>query len=170
MVLLSLPFAVLGSLWFLYGLHYRLSVAVVTGMIALAGVAAEFGIVMILYLDRSVERRMTEGRLSTAEDLDGAIVEGTLYRLRPIAMTGTVILAGLLPIMWSHNTGSDVMKRIAAPMVGGMVTAMILSLLVIPVLFRLWKGTEILRKNRNGESAPHPPKPKETSPSVTFQH
>jgi Cu(I)/Ag(I) efflux system membrane protein CusA/SilA len=138
-VLLSLPFAVLGSLWFLYGLHYRLSVAVVTGMIALAGVAVEFGIVMILYLDRSVERCMEEGRLATPEDLDRAIVEGTLYRLRPIAMTGTVILAGLLPIMVSHGTGSDVMKRIAAPMVGGMVTAIVLSLLVIPVLYRLWR-------------------------------
>ncbi|AKS23148.1 MAG: Heavy metal efflux pump, CzcA family [Leptospirillum sp. Group II 'C75'] len=170
MVLLSLPFAVLGSLWFLYGLHYRLSVAVVTGMIALAGVAAEFGIVMILYLDRSVERRMSEGRLSTAEDLDGAIVEGTLYRLRPIAMTGTVILAGLLPIMWSHKTGSDVMKRIAAPMVGGMVTAMILSLLVIPVLFRLWKEADLRRRTLNGDSGPFPPQPKETSPSATFQH
>ncbi len=170
MVLLSLPFAVLGSLWFLYGLHYRLSVAVVTGMIALAGVAAEFGIVMILYLDRSVERRMSEGRLSTAEDLDGAIVEGTLYRLRPIAMTGTVILAGLLPIMWSHKTGSDVMKRIAAPMVGGMVTAMILSLLVIPVLFRLWKEADLRRRTSNGDSGPFPPQPKETSPSATFQH
>jgi Cu(I)/Ag(I) efflux system membrane protein CusA/SilA len=139
-VLLSLPFAVLGSLWFLYGLHYRLSVAVVTGMIALAGVAVEFGIVMILYLDRSVERRMEEGRLSTPQDLDHAIVEGTLYRLRPIAMTGTVVLAGLLPIMVSHGTGSDVMKRIAAPMIGGMVTAIILSLLVIPVLYSLWKA------------------------------
>ncbi|MHB1287664.1 MAG: efflux RND transporter permease subunit, partial [Leptospirales bacterium] len=170
MVLLSLPFAVLGSLWFLYGLHYRLSVAVVTGMIALAGVAAEFGIVMILYLDRSVERRMAEGRLATGEDLDGAIVEGTLYRLRPIAMTGTVILAGLLPIMWSHQTGSDVMKRIAAPMVGGMLTAMILSLLVIPVLFRLWKESDLRHVNPEGEAGPPPPKPKETSPSVTFQH
>ncbi len=93
-------------------------------MIALAGGAVEFGIVMILYLDRSVERRLEEG---------------TLYRLRPIAMTGTVILAGLLPIMVSHWTGSDVMKRIAAPMVGGTVTGIVLSLLVISVLYRLWK-------------------------------
>nr|EDZ39034.1 MAG: Putative heavy metal efflux protein, CzcA [Leptospirillum sp. Group II '5-way CG'] len=169
MVLLSLPFAVLGSLWFLYGLHYRLSVAVVTGMIALAGVAAEFGIVMILYLDRSVDRRMAEGRLRTPEDLDEAILEGTLYRLRPIAMTGTVILAGLLPIMWSHKTGSDVMKRIAAPMVGGMVTAMILSLLVIPVLFRMWKGGDLRKKNPNGDSVYHPSQPKEMSPSETLE-
>ncbi|MHB1606852.1 MAG: efflux RND transporter permease subunit [Leptospirales bacterium] len=139
MVLLSLPFAVLGSLWFLYALHYRLSVAVVTGMIALAGIAVEFGIVMILYLDRSVEKRISDGRMGTSEDLDLAIVEGTLYRLRPIAMTGTVILVGLLPIMVSHGTGSDVMKRIAAPMVGGMVTAIVLSLLVIPVLYRMWE-------------------------------
>ncbi|MHB1757066.1 MAG: efflux RND transporter permease subunit [Leptospirillum sp.] len=154
MVLLSLPFAVLGSLWFLYGLHYRLSVAVVTGMIALAGVAAEFGIVMILYLDRSVEHRRRNGNLSTPEDLDEAILEGTLYRLRPIAMTGTVILAGLLPIMWSHKTGSDVMKRIAAPMVGGMVTAMILSLLVLPVLFRMWKERELRRQSLKGDAHP----------------
>ena len=154
MVLLSLPFAVLGSLWFLYGLHYRLSVAVVTGMIALAGVAAEFGIVMILYLDRSVEHRRRNGNLSTPEDLDEAILEGTLYRLRPIAMTGTVILAGLLPIMWSHKTGSDVMKRIAAPMVGGMVTAMILSLLVLPVLFRMWKESDLRRETLKGDAHP----------------
>ncbi|WP_053765046.1 efflux RND transporter permease subunit [Leptospirillum ferriphilum] len=154
MVLLSLPFAVLGSLWFLYGLHYRLSVAVITGMIALAGVAAEFGIVMILYLDRSVDHRRRNGNLSTPEDLDEAILEGTLYRLRPIAMTGTVILAGLLPIMWSHKTGSDVMKRIAAPMVGGMVTAMILSLLVLPVLFRMWKERELRRQSLKGDAHP----------------
>lgn len=139
MVLLSLPFAVVGSLWFLYALHYRLSVAVVTGMISLAGIAVEFGIVMILYLDRSVEKRIAEGSLGTPEDFDLAIVEGTLYRLRPIAMTGTVILVGLLPIMVSHGTGSDVMKRIAAPMVGGMLTAIVLSLLVIPVLYRMWE-------------------------------
>ncbi|MDA8059880.1 MAG: CusA/CzcA family heavy metal efflux RND transporter [Nitrospiraceae bacterium] len=169
MVLLSLPFAVLGSLWFLYGLHYRLSVAVITGMIALAGVAAEFGIVMILYLDRSVELRIKEGRLVTPEDLDGAIIEGTLYRLRPIAMTGTVILAGLLPIMWSHKTGSDVMKRIAAPMVGGMVTAMILSLLVIPVLFRFWKEADLRRNSLAGGSGLDPSQAKEISPSATFK-
>ena len=164
MVLLSLPFAVLGSLWFLYWLHYRLSVAVVTGMIALAGVAVEFGIVMILYLDRSVERRRTEGRLETPEDLDLAIVEGTLYRLRPIAMTGTVILTGLLPIMLSHGTGSDVMKRIAAPMVGGMVTAIVLSLLVIPVLYRLWKETDVRRIRPEGGQGPGSPQWKGTDP------
>ncbi len=169
MVLLSLPFAVLGSLWFLYGLHYRLSVAVITGMIALAGVAAEFGIVMILYLDRSVELRMKEGKLVTPEDLDGAIIEGTLYRLRPIAMTGTVILAGLLPIMWSHKTGSDVMKRIAAPMVGGMLTAMILSLLVIPVLFRFWKEADLRRGALAGGPGLDPSQAEEMSPSATFK-
>ncbi|MEC4683089.1 MAG: CusA/CzcA family heavy metal efflux RND transporter [Nitrospirota bacterium] len=169
MVLLSLPFAVLGSLWFLYGLHYRLSVAVITGMIALAGVAAEFGIVMILYLDRSVELRMKAGKLVTPEDLEGAIIEGTLYRLRPIAMTGTVILAGLLPIMWSHKTGSDVMKRIAAPMVGGMLTAMILSLLVIPVLFRFWKEADLRRGALAGGPGLDPSQAEEMSPSATFK-
>jgi Cu(I)/Ag(I) efflux system membrane protein CusA/SilA len=109
---------------------------------------------MILYLDRSVEHRRRNGNLSTPEDLDEAILEGTLYRLRPIAMTGTVILAGLLPIMWSHKTGSDVMKRIAAPMVGGMVTAMILSLLVLPVLFRMWKERELRRQSLKGDAHP----------------
>ena len=156
LVLLSLPFAILGSLWFLYGLHHRLSVAVVTGMIALAGIAVEFGIVMILYLDRSIERHRTEGTLSTPEDLDRAIVEGTLYRLRPIAMTGSVILAGLLPIMTSHGTGSDVMKRIAAPMVGGMTTAIVLSLLVIPVLYRMWREADVRRNDPDGGRGPEP--------------
>jgi Cu(I)/Ag(I) efflux system membrane protein CusA/SilA len=164
MVLLSLPFAVLGSLWFLYLLHYRLSVAVVTGMIALAGIAVEFGIVMILYLDRSVERRWAEGRLETPEDIDQAIVEGTLYRLRPIAMTGTVILAGLLPIMVSHGTGSDVMKRIAAPMVGGMATAIALSLLVIPVLYRMWKETDVRRFGAYSGHGHESPQRKGTDP------
>lgn len=144
-VLMSLPLAVLGSLWFLYALHYRFSVAVVTGMIALTGIAVEFGVVMILYLDRSVERRVSDGKLATQTDLDSAIIEGTLYRLRPIAMTGTVILAGLVPIMVSHGTGSDVMKRIAAPMVGGMASTVALSLLVIPVIYRLWKQKDIGR-------------------------
>ena len=170
MVLLSLPFAVLGSLWFLYGLHYRLSVAVITGMIALAGIAVEFGIVMILYLDRSVERRRSDGRLKTPEDLDLAIVEGTLYRLRPIAMTGTVILAGLLPIMVSHGTGSDVMKRIAAPMVGGMVTAIVLSLLVIPVLYRLWKETDLRRAGPDGGQGPESPHTEGEGPLPLHSH
>ena len=163
-VLLSLPFSLLGSLWFLYGLHYRLSVAVITGMIALAGIAVEFGIVMILYLDRSVERRKSEGRLETPADLDLAVVEGTLYRLRPIAMTATVILAGLLPIMVSHGTGSDVMKRIAAPMIGGMATAIVLSLLVIPVLYKMWKQAVLF-----GGPASDPPQGKGTDPFLRRQ-
>jgi len=133
-------------------------------MIALAGIAVEFGIVMILYLDRSVERRWTEGRLETPEDIDQAIVEGTLYRLRPIAMTGTVILAGLLPIMVSHGTGSDVMKRIAAPMVGGMATAIALSLLVIPVLYRLWKETDVRRFGAYSGHGHESPQQKGTDP------
>ncbi len=164
-VLLSLPFALLGSLWYLYALHYRLSVAVVTGMIALAGIAVEFAIVMILYLDRSVEHRKNTGRLSTPGDLDLAIVEGTLFRLRPIAMTGTVILAGLFPIMVSHGTGSDVMKRIAAPMVGGMTTAIVLSLLVIPVLYRMWKESDLRRAT--GGTDLQTPHRKETNPLPT---
>ena len=167
-VLLSLPFALLGSLWYLYALHYRLSVAVVTGMIALAGIAVEFAIVMILYLDRSVEHRKNTGRLSTPGDLDLAIVEGTLFRLRPIAMTGTVILAGLFPIMVSHGTGSDVMKRIAAPMVGGMTTAIVLSLLVIPVLYRMWKESDLRRATVGTDlQTPHR---KETNPLPTHPH
>jgi Cu(I)/Ag(I) efflux system membrane protein CusA/SilA len=139
MVMLSLPFALVGGFWLIWALGYDLSVAVAVGFIALAGVAAEFGVVMILYLENTLKRYAEEGRLSSVSDLKAAIMEGAVLRVRPKAMTVAVVIAGLLPIMLSAGTGSEVMKRIAAPMVGGMITAPLLSLFVIPVVYLLWK-------------------------------
>jgi len=139
-VLLSVPFSMVGAVWFLYLLGYNLSVAVWVGIIALAGVAAETGVVMIVYLDEVYERRLNEGLMSTTRDLYQAITEGAVQRVRPKMMTVTAIMAGLLPIMWSHGSGADVMKRIAAPMIGGMVTSTILTLAVIPAIYAIWRG------------------------------
>src|SRR5437667_1054357 len=133
-VLLSVPFAVIGAVWLLYLLGYNLSVAVWVGIIALAGVAAETGVVMLVYLDEAYERRLREGRMATAEDLREAIIEGAVQRVRPVMMTVAAIMGGLLPIMWTTGTGADVMKRIAAPMIGGMVSSTILTPLVSAVL------------------------------------
>ena len=140
LVMLSLPFALIGGFWLVYLLGYNLSVAVAVGFIALAGVAAEFGVVMLVYLDNAVRRWRDEGRLVTRADLVGAIVEGAVLRIRPKAMTVATILAGLAPIMAGTGAGSEVMRRIAAPMVGGMVTAPLLSLFVIPAIYLLWRG------------------------------
>ena len=142
-VMLSLPFALVGGFWFIYLLHYNTSVAVWVGFIALAGVASETGVVMIVYLDEVYDRRKREGTMNTSQDLYDGIIEGAVMRVRPKMMTVTAIIAGLLPIMWSHGTGSDVMKRIAAPMVGGMVTSTILTLIVIPVVYEMWRGWEM---------------------------
>lgn len=142
-VLLSVPFALVGGVWLIYLLHYNLSVAVWVGFIALAGVAAETGVVMIVYLDEVYDRRQAEGTMMTRKDLYDAIIEGAVMRVRPKMMTVTAIIAGLLPIMWSQGTGADVMKRIAAPMVGGMVTSTILTLIVIPVIYEMWRGWQL---------------------------
>ncbi|NJD69312.1 MAG: CusA/CzcA family heavy metal efflux RND transporter [Candidatus Methylomirabilota bacterium] len=144
-VLLSIPFSLVGGIWLLYLLGYHLSVAVWVGIIALAGVAAETGVVMIVYLDEVYERRIREGTMRNLSDLYEAIIEGAVQRVRPKMMTVTAIMAGLLPIMWSHGTGADVMKRIAAPMVGGMVTSTILTLLVIPAIYALWRSRQLQR-------------------------
>jgi Cu(I)/Ag(I) efflux system membrane protein CusA/SilA len=144
-VLLSVPFAMVGAIWYLYFLGYNMSVAVWVGIIALAGVAAETGVVMLVYLDEVYERRLREGTMGTIQDLYEAIVEGAAHRVRPKMMTVTAIIAGLLPIMWSHGTGADTMKRIAAPMIGGMVTSTILTLAVIPAIYALWRGTQMRR-------------------------
>ncbi|HEV8326696.1 MAG TPA: CusA/CzcA family heavy metal efflux RND transporter [Nitrospiraceae bacterium] len=138
-VLLSVPFAAIGAIWYLDYLGYNLSVAVWVGIIALAGVAAETGVVMLVYLDEAYERRVREGRVTTAHDLIEAILEGAVQRVRPKMMTVAAIMGGLLPIMWTSGTGADVMKRIAAPMIGGMVSSTILTLIVIPVLYFIWK-------------------------------
>ena len=145
-VLLSIPFALVGSFWYLYLLGYNLSVAVWVGIIALAGVAAEIGVVMLIYLDAAYQRFREEGRMNSLSDLHRAVMEGAAQRVRPVIMTVMAVTLGLLPIMWSHGTGADVMKRIAAPMIGGMVTSTILTLVVIPALYALWKGRGLPRE------------------------
>ncbi len=139
----TLPMALIGGIWLLYLLNYDLSVAVGVGFIALAGVAVEIGVVMLVYLNIAIRhRKMTvqaEGRTLTSEDVRQAVVDGALLRVRPIMMTVAAIIAGLLPIMLGGGTGSEVMRRIAAPMVGGMVSATVLTLLVVPALFLLWR-------------------------------
>jgi len=149
-VLLSVPFAVIGAVWYLDYLGYNLSVAVWVGIIALAGVAAETGVVMLVYLEEAYERRAREDRMATAQDLRDAIMEGAVQRVRPKMMTVAAIMGGLLPIMWTTGTGADVMKRIAAPMIGGMVSSTILTLFVIPLLYALWRGKS-LPANERGE-------------------
>ncbi|MEW6545263.1 MAG: CusA/CzcA family heavy metal efflux RND transporter [Nitrospirota bacterium] len=156
-VLLSVPFGVVGGVVLLYFLHYHLSVAVWVGIIALAGVAAETGVVMIIFLDEACERWQHEGRLRSMTDLRHAIIEGAARRVRPKMMTASAILLGLLPIMWSHGTGADIMKRIAVPMIGGVVSSTILTLIVIPALYFLWRG--------RGLPASAPPEPNEATPA-----
>jgi len=142
-ILGTLPMALIGGLWLLYLLDYNLSVAVGVGFIALAGVAVEIGVVMLVYLKQALENNRTkaaeQGRALSRADLEKAITEGALLRIRPIMMTVAAIIAGLLPIMLGSGTGSEVMRRIAAPMVGGMVSATILTLAVIPAVFLLWQ-------------------------------
>jgi len=135
----TLPFALTGGIWFLYLEGYNLSVATAVGFIALAGVAAEFGVVMLLYLKHAIEARLEKGDLLTTAVLDEALREGAVLRVRPKAMTVAVIVAGLVPLFWGGGAGSEVMSRIAAPMVGGMLTAPLLSLLVIPAAYRLMR-------------------------------
>jgi copper/silver efflux system protein len=138
LLMATLPFALVGGIWLLYGLNYNLSVAGVVGFIALAGVAAEFGVIMLLYLKQAWMARIDQNQTSEADLLD-AIREGAVQRVRPKAMTVAVILAGLLPIMWGVGTGSEVMQRIAAPMVGGMISAPLLSMFVIPAVYYLMR-------------------------------
>ncbi|WP_240624011.1 efflux RND transporter permease subunit [Ahniella affigens] len=136
LILLSVPFALIGGFWLLYALGHALSIASAVGFIALAGVAAEFGVIMLLYLKQAWESRLASGETATTETLLAAIQEGAVQRVRPKAMTVAVIIAGLLPIMVGTGTGSEVTQRIAAPMVGGMISAPLLSMLVMPVAYR----------------------------------
>ncbi|RJR53114.1 MAG: efflux RND transporter permease subunit [Desulfobacteraceae bacterium] len=142
-VMLALPFAVVGGIWFMYLLGYNMSVAVMVGFIALAGVAAETGVVMIIYLDHAFEARYRESPPMGMKDLYEAVMEGAVERVRPKMMTVSAIIAGLLPIMWSGETGSRVMKRIAAPMVGGMITSTVLTLIIIPILYEIWRARQL---------------------------
>ncbi|MCL5022410.1 MAG: CusA/CzcA family heavy metal efflux RND transporter [Nitrospirae bacterium] len=151
-VLSALPFSLVGSFWYLYILGYNMSIAVWVGIIALAGLAAETGVVMLLYLDLAYKQWKNEGRLNSIDDLRDAVMYGAVKRLRPKMMTVSVILAGLVPVMFSTGAGSDVMQRIAAPMIGGVITSTILTLVIYPAIYMLWKGRGL--KNRaQGEEA-----------------
>ncbi len=152
LVMATLPFALIGGIWLLWGLDHNLSVAAAVGFIALAGVAAEFGVIMLLYLKQAWAARVAAGRI-THDDLLDAIREGAVQRVRPKAMTVAVILGGLLPIMWGDGTGSEVMQRIAAPMVGGMITAPLLSMFVVPAVYLLMRRPRRLREPRPGRQA-----------------
>lgn len=143
LVMLSLPFALVGGVWFLWLLGYNWSVAVAIGFIALAGVAAETGVVMLIFLDLAWRAKVAAGRVPSLRDLYEAVVEGAVERVRPKLMTTAAIMAGLLPILWGSGAGASVMKRIAAPMVGGMISSTVLTLVVIPAIYSLWKEREI---------------------------
>jgi Cu(I)/Ag(I) efflux system membrane protein CusA/SilA len=140
-VLLSVPFSLMGAFWMLYLLNYNMSVAVWVGLIALAGLDAETGVVMLLYLDHAWEKAKAQGRMTKIENLYVAVIEGAVQRIRPKIMTVCAIIFGLLPIMWSpaYQAGADVMKRIATPMIGGVITSAILNLLIYPVIYVIWR-------------------------------
>ena len=147
-VMLSLPFAIVGGVWFVYLLGYNMSIAVAVGFIALAGVAAETGVVMLIYLDEALSEKIFEkGTALTHADIREAVIIGAVERVRPKMMTVTAIMAGLLPIFWGHGTGADTMRRIAAPMIGGMVSSTVLTLIVIPAIYAYWKSKTLVKKN-----------------------
>ncbi len=145
-VMLAVPFSLVGAVWLLFLLHYNMSVAVWVGIIALAGLDAETGVVMLLYLTLAYDHWSREGRLQTRDDLREVIVEGAAKRLRPKLMTVATMIIGLVPVLWSTGTGADVMKRIVAPMVGGLVTSFLLELTVYPAIFAIWKGRGLARR------------------------
>jgi len=146
-VILAVPFSLIGAVWLVYLLGYNTSVAVAVGVIALAGLDAETGVVMLLYLTLAHRRWRDDGRLRNADDLREAIVEGAAKRIRPKLMTVLTMMIGLVPVLWSEGTGADVMKRIAAPMVGGLVTSFLLELTVYPAIFALWKTRSLPKEN-----------------------
>ena len=153
-VMLAVPFSLVGAFWMLYLFDYNLSVAVWVGIIALAGLDAETGVVMLLYLDLAHDDWEKKGLLRTTADLRDAIYHGAVKRVRPKAMTAAVIIAGLLPILWSHGAGADVMKRIATPMIGGVVTSTIMELVVYPAIYYLWRSRGLAKSSPVPPSAP----------------
>ncbi len=145
-ILLAVPFSLIGAVWLLWALHYNLSVAVAVGMIALAGLDAETGIFMLLYLDLAHDQAKATGHLQTVPELKDAIVHGAVKRVRPKVMTVACAFVGLLPIMFATGEGADVMKRIAAPMIGGIFTSFLLELAVYPAIYEVWKWYSLKRQ------------------------
>jgi Cu(I)/Ag(I) efflux system membrane protein CusA/SilA len=155
-VLLAVPFSAVGAIWFLYFAGYNMSVAVWVGLIALLGIDAETGVFMLLYLDLAYEEARREGRMTSIGELREAIVHGAAKRLRPKFMTFATTCVGLFPIMWATGAGSDVMKRIAAPMIGGIFTSFVLELLVYPAIYEIWRwntAVKRLRRERRAETS-----------------
>ncbi|MGH9783035.1 MAG: efflux RND transporter permease subunit, partial [Terriglobia bacterium] len=148
-ILLAVPFSAVGAIWLLYLLDYNMSIAVWVGLIALLGVDAETAVFMLLYLDLAYNERKAKGQMRSIADLKEAIEYGAVKRLRPKFMTVAVMFMGLVPIMWSTGAGSDVMRRIAAPMIGGIFTSFILELVVYPAIYEIWKGFEVRRLARD---------------------
>lgn len=146
-VLLAVPFSLIGAVWLLYFLGYNLSIAAWVGMIALLGLDAETGVFMLMYLDLAYDERKSKGQMNNLKDLHDAVIEGAVHRVRPKMMTVMALFMGLIPIMWSAGAGADVMKRIAAPMIGGLLTSFLLELLIYPVIFYIWKEQEILNQS-----------------------
>ena len=155
-VMSAVPFSAIGAFWLLYVLGYNMSIAVWVGLIALMGLDAETGVFMLLFLDLSHDEAKEAGKLNTKADLVEAIIHGAVKRIRPKAMTVFAAFIGLLPIMWSTGTGADLMKRIAAPMVGGLATSFILELLVYPAVYYLWKKREVADGPITPEAMPAP--------------
>jgi Cu(I)/Ag(I) efflux system membrane protein CusA/SilA len=151
-VALSVPFALVGSVWSVHLLGYRISTAVWVGVLALLGLAAQTGVVMIVYIDQAFFRRVREGRIHSLEDIVAAHAEGTVQRLRPKVMTVGTMLMGLVPLLWAQGSGADVMRRIAAPMVGGLVSSAFLTLELIPVIYTYWRFAQLRRAQRRGVS------------------
>jgi len=151
-VFLSIPFALVGSVWLLYLLDYRISTAVLVGIIALVGLAAQTGVVMIVYIDHAFIRRLKAGKMRDLNDIIHAHTEGTVLRVRPKLMTVSTMLIGLIPLLWATGSGADVMKRIAAPMVGGLLSSAFLTLEMIPVIYTYWRYAQLRRAQRTGRS------------------
>ncbi|MBI5084590.1 MAG: efflux RND transporter permease subunit, partial [Acidobacteria bacterium] len=145
-ILLAVPFSAVGAIWLLWWLGYNMSIGVWVGLIALLGVDAETGVFMLLYLDLAYEDARKNGRLNNQRDLEACILHGAVKRIRPKFMTVATMFVGLAPIMWSAGAGADVMKRIAAPMIGGIFTSFVLELIVYPAIYEVWKWNFELKK------------------------
>jgi Cu(I)/Ag(I) efflux system membrane protein CusA/SilA len=149
-VLVSVPFALVGSFWTLFLLHYPLSAPVWVGLLSTVGLAMQTGVVMVVYIDEAFHRRVREGRVHDRSDIIAAHAEGTVQRLRPKLMTITTMAAGLLPLLWAEGAGAEIMRRVAAPMIGGLATSAFLTLEVLPVLYTLWRQHQLRRAHRLG--------------------
>jgi copper/silver efflux system protein len=149
-VLVSVPFALVGSFWSLHLLGYKLSAPVWVGLLSVVGLAMQTGVLMVVYIDDAFHRRVREGRLRTREDIIEAHTEGTVRRLRPKIMTIATMAAGLLPLLWSQGSGAEIMKRVAVPMIGGLLTSAFLTLEVIPVLYTIWRARQLAAAQQRG--------------------